>query len=155
SEADIGKPGYIDGISEDPSGRLWIAHRDLGLIRRAPYGRTTRFDWQSIGTRDFATRMSVDPRDGAVWLGFLKGGLAHFAGDHVDLRYTEADGLARGRVYSLRSDVDGTLWVGTAGGLSRIRGGQIATVTRDDGLPCSEVDWIIDGADGAAWIYTA
>jgi signal transduction histidine kinase len=49
---------------------------------------------------------------------------------------------------------DGTVWVGTDGGLSRIREGRVTTLSTADGLPCESVDSTIEDATGGIWLYT-
>jgi signal transduction histidine kinase len=69
--------------------------------------------------------------------------------------YDAAKGLGRGIVGGLHLDADGTLWVSTEGGLSRIENGQVHTLTAKDGLPCDPVHWTIEDDDQAFWLYTA
>ena len=50
---------------------------------------------------------------------------------------------------------DGALWVAAAGGLSRVKDGRIATLTRTNGLPCDATAWAIEDATHALWLATA
>ena len=55
----------------------------------------------------------------------------------------------------LQLDRDGALWAATQnGGLSRIKGGHVATLTSRNGLPCDGTNWTIDDDDGSLWLYT-
>src|SRR5262249_5499228 len=58
-----------------------------------------------------------------------------------------------GRVTDLRFGSRGTLWVGTEGGLSRIRDRQILTLTSKNGLPCDPVHWTMEDDDHFVWVY--
>src|SRR5262249_47191065 len=73
------------------------------------------------------------------------GGLGYFNESRVQASYSSAAGLGPGRVNSLQFQPDGTLWAATAGGLSVLKGGQVATLTSRDGLPFDAVNLAIQG----------
>ena len=56
---------------------------------------------------------------------------------------------------ALHLERDGTLWVSTEGGLSRIKSGRVHTLSAKDGLPCDAVHWAIEDDTHAFWLYTA
>ena len=70
------------------------------------------------------------------------------------MSYSRAEGLGSGSVHEIRVSADGTVWVGTDGGLSRIRAGRVATLSTVNGLPCNSVDSTIEDAGGGLWLYT-
>src|SRR5208283_4226644 len=87
-------------------------------------------------------------KPGGVWLGFWdEGGVLYFEDGQVRASYTAASGLGEGRVADLRLDRDGTLWVATQGGLSRLKDGRIATLTSKNGLPCDTIHWTMEDDD--------
>jgi PAS domain S-box-containing protein len=147
--------GYVDSITEDKRGNLWIAHREAGLLRVSAEHKVERIAWTSLGRDDFATRLAADPSAGGLWLGFFLGGVAYFADGRVGSSYTTADGLGQGRVKDLRVERDGTLWAATEGGLSRLKSGRVATLTSKNGLPCDAVNSTIEDDAGSFWLYTA
>src|SRR4029450_12845116 len=100
------------------------------------------------------TSAIADPR-GGLWLGFKRGGLAHFTGAGFATVYSEREGLGAGEVLHLRFDSKSALWAGTKGGLTRIKGASVATLSSKDGLPCDTVHWSIEDDAGALWVYTA
>jgi diguanylate cyclase (GGDEF)-like protein len=57
-------------------------------------------------------------------------------------------------VWALAEDPDGTLWIGTKGGLTRLRGGTFRTYTSRDGLTNDRVLAILRGSGGDLWIGT-
>jgi len=63
--------------------------------------------------------------------------------------------LGEGRVNGLRFDRDGTLWVATEGGLSRVKNGRVTTLTSGNGLACNSVHWVIEDDHHSFWLYTA
>ena len=146
--------GFIDAITQDPGGTVWVAHRDLGLLRLSADQVVERIPWVQLGHQKEARRLAIDPRPNSLWLGFLLGGVAHFVDGRVLQFYSVHDGLAAGRVHDLRLDPDGTVWVAAEGGLSRITPGGIATLTSRSGLPCDAVNWTLRDGAGALWVYT-
>ena len=148
--------GYVDAITEDTEGNVWIANRDAGLLRISADGAVEQFGWASL-KRGFATwvwRVASDPVQGGVWLAYHAGRVAYFRGGKVQVTYSRAEGLGSGAVHDIRVSADGTVWVGTDGGLSRIRAGRVATLSSANGLPCNSVDSTIEDAGGGIWLYT-
>jgi signal transduction histidine kinase len=90
---------------------------------------------------------------GGLWIGFFQGGIAYVANGEVRASYAAADGLGEGRVNAFQLDRDGTLWAATAGGLSRLKAGRIATLTSKNGLPCDGVHWVIEDDAHSFWLH--
>jgi signal transduction histidine kinase/ligand-binding sensor domain-containing protein len=146
--------GNVDAIGQDTAESLWLAHRELGLLRLSQEGAIQRTPWVQLSSRGSASRLAVDPRDGSLWLGFSAGGIAHLVSGHVQKTYLAADGLAKGDISQLHVDPDGTVWVGAQGGLSRLTSGRIATLDHGNGLPCESVEWMMTDDTRAVWLRT-
>lgn len=69
-------------------------------------------------------------------------------------RITEKDGLVFNEVHDLCFDKRGTLWIGTAMGLSRFDGSGFRTYTRAQGLPAPRVYDIECDSAGMLWMGT-
>ena len=82
----------------------------------------------SLGHKDFALSLAADHLHGGIWLGFYGGGISYFADGHIQETYTAADGLGAGTVTNLQAEKDGTLWVATDSGLSRMKNGRFITL---------------------------
>jgi len=147
--------GYIDSIAQDRDGNLWIAHRDAGLLQVSGDRVMRRFPWISISQSGPASRLAVDSTHGNLWLGFWLGGIVHFVDGQVRASYSVRDGLGKGNVSDLSLGADGTLWAATAGGLSRMKAGRIATLDSRSGFPCDAVHSMLHDDDGAFWVHTA
>jgi len=145
--------GSVHGIAEDGAGNLWLANQGVGLLRLPPKGEVEKIPWLSLGHKDHATALAVDPSRGGVWLGFFQGGMAYLKDGRVRASYGTADGLGEGTLNLFRFDLDGTLWAATEGGLSRLKNGRIATLTSKNGLPCDAVHWVVEDDDHAFWMY--
>jgi signal transduction histidine kinase/ligand-binding sensor domain-containing protein len=146
--------GPVASLTEDTSGDLWIASRDLGLSRLSQSNELQRIPWAALGRKDPPVVLAADPLHGGLWLGFSQGGIVYFHDGHVHSSYSAADGLGKGRVNQLRFDGEGTLWIATDGGLSRLNNDRIATLSSKNGLPCDAVQWTIEDDAQSVWLMT-
>lgn len=147
--------GIVLSIAEDRAGNLWVANESLGLFRLSPAGDVQQIPWVELGHKDHASVLAADPVKSGIWIGFFQGGITYFEDGRVRASYTAPDGLGTGRVGRIRFDPDGTLWVATEGGLSRLKNGRVATLTGRDGLPCDTVHWVIQDNDHSFWLYAS
>jgi signal transduction histidine kinase/CheY-like chemotaxis protein len=74
-------------------------------------------------------------------------------GDRL-VTYTTREGLPDNRVKALWEDHEGSLWIGTAKGLVKSRGGTFDTYTIRDGLSNDVVTALYEDAAGSLWIGT-
>ena len=147
--------GTVHAIAEDNKGDLWIANQELGLFRLSARTEVERFPWSQMGHRDHATALAVDPVHGGLWIGFFNGGIVYFDDGQVRASYASgADGLGESRINGFAFDLETTLWVATASGLSRLKDGRVATLTSRNGLPCDGVHWLTKDNDESVWLYT-
>jgi signal transduction histidine kinase/ligand-binding sensor domain-containing protein len=145
-------PGeYTSSISGDGHGDVWIGNRDLGLFHWTRDGQVQHIPASRFKQR-FVRTLVPDRQQGGVWVGFYEGGIAHVESGEVRASYDTADGIGS-RVTQLRLGSRGTLWAATEAGLSRIKDGQVATLTSKNGLPCDEVHWSIEDEDHNIWLY--
>jgi signal transduction histidine kinase/ligand-binding sensor domain-containing protein len=145
--------GNVHAIAGDHAGDLWIANQDQGLFHLMGGSVVEQIPWATLGRRDLAYALAPDPVDGGLWLGFYLGGVAYFKEGQVRASYAASDGLGEGRVENFQLDRDGALWVATQGGLSRLRSGNVATLTSRNGLPCDAVHWTMEDDDRSFWLY--
>jgi streptogramin lyase len=104
---------YIDDLAEGPDGSLWMAAD--GELARLANGRWTYYPWPSEG---WLETLALAP-DGSVWAGYEGLGRYDPATDSWQIFGTE-DGLVHQLVLSLHVTPEGVVWVGTAGGVSRL-----------------------------------
>ena len=144
--------GLVESLTEDTSRNLWIANRDLGLLRLPQDSVFPPIPWATFRRKDPAVVLATDPLHGGLWLGFSQGGIAWFRDGQVQSSYSAADGLGEGRVNQLRFDGEGALWIASEGGLGRLKNGRIATLTSKSGLPCDAVQWTMEDDAQSVWI---
>ncbi len=145
-----------DGLSET---RIWSLHwlRDgtllvgtfAGLDRRVG----SRFEPLVPGSDAFATGVRWLHRDAQddLWIAINRGGLARRRPDGSLRIFTTADGLPSNEVLSVHEAQDRTLWIGTRGGLARIRDGVIAALTPAHGLPEDAVFGVLTDSQQRLW----
>lgn len=139
-------------------GSFWVGTR-RGLARLE--GESFR-PWAREAIRG-AVRSIYAAIDGRVWVGTEAEGLYELHGERVRRRYTTLDGLPSNRVLSLALDEAGSLWVGTASGVARLRDGSLERFAALDGEPVERIRVAPDGGvhvltgerghvwDGASW----
>jgi signal transduction histidine kinase/ligand-binding sensor domain-containing protein len=146
-----GVPGGITySITGDGHGNVWISNWEQGLFSWTEGSAVQRIPWLRFGQKRGIDLLP--DRRGGLWLGFHEGGVAYLENGQVRASYNTADGLGNGQV-SLRLGSRGELWAATEGGLSRIKDGNVTTLTSKNGLPCDAVHWSMEDDNNAVWLY--
>ena len=142
-------------IYVDPGDRVWYAPIEGGL--RWMRGRDIGSVDNDLLNQDVI--YSIAGAKDELWLGRQQGGLTRLIyrnGVIASRTYTERNGLAQNRVYSVHENSDGTVWAGTvSGGLSRLKDGKFSTFTVVEGLGSNTVTSIEDSPDGTMWFGTS
>jgi signal transduction histidine kinase/ligand-binding sensor domain-containing protein len=146
--------GNVLAITQGRAGNLFIANETSGLYRVSPRNAVEQIPWSKFGHKDHASVLAPD-RTLGVWIGFFLGGITHFADGKIQASYKTADGLGEGRVSGFLFDHEGTFWIATEGGLSRLKNNRMVTLTSKNALPCDTVHWAMEDDDHAFWLYTA
>jgi signal transduction histidine kinase/ligand-binding sensor domain-containing protein len=141
--------GLVGSLTEDGARNLWIANRELGLLRFSPRNEFQRIPWITFGRADPAIVLAQDPLHGGLWLGFSEGGVIWFRDGNVLSSYSAA---GEGRVNDLRFDGEGALWIATEGGLGYLKNGRITTLRSTSGLPCDAVHWTMEDDVQSIWL---
>ncbi|HEY1341898.1 MAG TPA: two-component regulator propeller domain-containing protein, partial [Bryobacteraceae bacterium] len=133
---------------EDRDANLWIGTTS-GLSRWTGSGFRNYYleDGLSYGW----VRCLVADRNGEMLVGTDRG-LNRFR----DGRFVQDPAFAalrHDRIWSIHADAQGTLWIGTRGaGLARIRNGQVALITTQEGLLSNAIFQVIDDGNGRLWM---
>ena len=152
-------PGLIptsmcSDLAEDGAGRLWLACSS-GLFRYAAgqWSQVRVLPQEILGGFE---SVQVTP-DGRLWLSSLQPGLLVGKvsdADSVSLTSIDDPLLADSRVYFLRSDHRGRLWVGGNSGVDVLNGGHWTRLDMRDGLLWNETNHgaFYADEDGSVWI---
>jgi ligand-binding sensor domain-containing protein len=106
-------PQLIDDLAEGPDGSLWMATD--GELGHLADGRWSYYPWPSDG---WLETLAIAP-DGSVWAGYE--GLGRYDPDSGSWQlFTTDDGLVHDLVTAIHVTPEGVVWVGTAGGVSRL-----------------------------------
>ena len=137
---------------QDRLGSLWLG-LTASLYRCS---RTSAHDCAQVQPdRGRITRVLAlhEDTDGRIWIGD-DAGLFRFENDRL-LKLPDAPGAPKAPVRAFASALDGSIWMGTAGGgVTRYRDGSFTTITIADGLPSDLIRALHVDRDGWLWIGT-
>lgn len=137
--------GFVRAILEDARHTLWVG-TDNGLFRREG-DRFRRVD-DGVHMPRIAVHALAEDHDGNLWVGGSQ--LLSLAQDGGVRLYRLAGTYSKNRVKSILQTSDGTVWVGTVGGLQRRVGERFVPVPAIKGTVRS----LLETADGHLWIGT-
>ncbi|MEZ4386741.1 MAG: two-component regulator propeller domain-containing protein [Candidatus Krumholzibacteriia bacterium] len=143
-------PGYVGALYEDGRGRLWVgASEGLGVLDGSGFAAVPVPDILSHG----GVRCILEATDHAMWFGTRQRGVFRLAPDGRLDNFDTASGLltnvVRGGLIEL---ADGTVLVGTDGGLNAIRGDEILDIGPELGVPHGLILCMTRDSRGAVWI---
>jgi signal transduction histidine kinase/ligand-binding sensor domain-containing protein len=136
--------GFVRSVMEDDSGRLWIG-TDNGLFREQ-HGVVQRVDTAHVAP-SLAIHSIFEDREHRIWVGGSR--LLRFDGDEVK-SFALPGAFSQNRVKSILQTRDGTVWVGTVGGLERLTPRGFERVPGID----ATVRTMRQTSDGTLWIGT-
>jgi ligand-binding sensor domain-containing protein/two-component sensor histidine kinase len=141
-------------IAPDGDSGYWLSNREKGLIHVHRGGRPVEvFSWDEFGSLS-ATAMAFDPIRKGLWMAFARGDLEFFQNGQVKDRYSLTGGKPFLNPRDLQVAPDGSLWVGSNAGLSRLWHGRLFTLSSQNGLPCDGVHWRKDDNNHSTWLDT-
>lgn len=100
----------------------------------------------------YGSALAKDSR-GTVWVGNAGKGVLRLVDDRVR-QLDEADGLPGRAVRATERTLDGSLWIGSEGGISRWREGSLQTWTPHEGLPARGIRCLKGDQNGRLWVGT-
>ena len=132
-------------------GDIWFADPQQGLFR-VHERRLAQFVPSSELNHQAIWAMEAGHDTGEVWLGLGDGSIADWKQGRVSRWYHQKDGLPGGPVADLHLGRDGTLWIATHNGLSRLSHDRIETVGTANGLPCERIQAMVEDDAGDLWL---
>ncbi len=159
----------ILSVVEDREGSIWLGTETGGLYLL----RDARFHFldESDGLSAADTTAIVEAGDHSLWVGTRENGLDQIAQadsaqagpaqtrpmqtGQVPIRtFTTANGLPSNVILALSASRDGSVWVGTPDGLSRLHEHTLTTITAADNLPDDFVRSVYTARSQMVWIGT-
>ena len=132
----------------DHENRLWVgAGEDSVLYRERGHWQRYRFP------RHLAhhyVKALVEDSGGIVWAGSVSEGLFEFKHGKL-VAVNASSGLSDNLVEALLVDREGKLWVGTHGGLNRLRPKNLAVISYNEGLSKGAVQGLAEVDSGEIW----
>ncbi len=146
----------------DPRSPLFLATsvigaRQGGVWTGTQFGGLRRWTDQGLSGstgRPAGTRVFLNDRSGRLWRGTFSSGLDCHEGGGIRT-YTTTNGLSSDAITALVEGSEGSIWVGTEKGLSRILESRITRFSIADGLGHEWVRSLCVDSDGMLWVGTA
>ncbi len=143
----------ISAATEDLDGVLWFADRARGMISVHNGEIRKIIPWSAFDNKQ-GWALEADLARGGLFIGFAQGGVAFYQ-DGLPVRwYDTRDGLGAGAVTDIQIDREGSAWIATQGGLSRLHDGQVSTLKTTNGLACDKIHSLVEDRDGSLWLNT-
>ena len=139
----------IQAVLPDETGGLWIGTLSDGLYYLHDGSLVHIGEKEGLTARKIRA-LAKDSR-GRIWVGSKDGGLSRYEGGRfIDVRLW--DRMRPSSVHTIFVDADDALWVSTRHGLQRIKDGQVATLTTENGLASNFVYEFVDDGRGNLWM---
>ena len=136
----------ITGLALGTDGAIWVA-TTKGLVSFKSERFTSYLKWDGVDSGPL-TAVAIG-RNGNVWVGGKSGSLGLLSRDKITT-WWKGNGA---RIASMRDDADGTLWIAFEKlGLGRMRGHTLELLTRTNGLPSENPDWIFEDRERNLWV---
>jgi ligand-binding sensor domain-containing protein/signal transduction histidine kinase len=137
-------------VSADHSGALWIQTRGAGVVK-ATGGECKRYTTREGLPGNSIEGRFLEDRQGNLWFGEIRiGASLHRIRDGRP----EPELAGTFEMFVLYEDREGSLWIGTSGGLYRRRELPITLYTQREGLSLDSTYSIFQGRGGTIWIGT-
>lgn len=135
---------FVRSVIEDHAGGIWVG-TDNGLFRMQS-GRAVRVDTSQV-VSSLAVHSIYEDRERRIWVGGSRLLMFDGAGIH---QFRLPGAYSQNRVKTILQTGDGTLWVGTVGGLDRLDHSRFVAVP---GIRAT-VRTLRQTSDGTLWIGT-
>ena len=132
-------------IAEDLAGQIWVGMAN-GL-----YCFDASFKRREIPPLPSAISALLVDRHGVLWIGTSWMGLARYQDGRYDF-FLKTDGLDNDTVQALGEDSEGSLWVGTGGGLDQLSDVKFPIQPATDDPKITEAISVTAAQNGGVWI---
>jgi ligand-binding sensor domain-containing protein len=110
----------VKSLEKDDEGRLWVGtHNGLFILSEGLWEVIAHIDYSMGLPGEEVLALMLDSK-GWMWAGTSAGAAMVDTEGHVHATFTTDDGLVHDRITCFEEGQDGSIWIGTAGGLSRL-----------------------------------
>ncbi len=141
---------YVRAVLEDKLGNLWVGTSN-GLTRIKGNDVAVLDETNGLPTASILSLAEVNQQ---LWAGTYGAGVSVIENDRVTRRITFPT-LPSNHVRTLIQGSDGSAWIGTVAGLTRLRGSEAKVYTISDGLPRSYINSLLEDSTGRLWVGTS
>jgi ligand-binding sensor domain-containing protein len=139
-------------LAEDRNGTLWIGSAESG-ISCVKNGRVVKTYTTQNGLLGNNIRVLFEDSKRRMWIGSWNGGLQCLK-NGVFTNFTEKQDLCNGQLRAITEGRDGTIWIGSSGGLNVLRpnSAKLEKYTTANGLTQGHVIYLTEDSEGALWL---
>ncbi len=145
-----GADSEFETLSDNGRGTIWVAAS--AHLFRIRHGAATRYTFPGLPT--LRIRILLPDRRGGFWVGTDGAGLLHIDGKHIE-RFNIEHGLINDFVRAIMIAKDGSLWIGTDGGLTHLEGKHSQDYDTRNGLAYFSVTALLQDRGGDIWVGTS
>lgn len=138
------KGGIYFCFLEDKKRNVWLAGESIVLAD----GRR-----RTLSPSFFSFVLALDS-SGRVWLTPSHGGIYIIAHEKIVDSLSLGNSAADASIRTMKTDHDGSMWIGTQNGLFHYLNGRLIQYTTANGLPNNWIRSIYQDAEGVVWIAT-
>ncbi len=135
-------------IENDHEGNLWFGTYEQGAFKYNLKHNKFKFVDE---TRNQTIRKIVTDRSGRLWLVTIKEGI-FLLEDNQIRQIKTINNLLDNSVLSVKVDIEGNVWLGTIGGVSKFSKIPFEMYTEQFGLPQKEVITVLSDSKGGIWV---
>ncbi len=142
---------YVRTLMVHSDGSEWIG--TTAGLNHIVAGKISTVEF-SPALRVASFRSLAEGPDGDVWVGTYADGVIRLRQGKEIARYDRRHGLGTNTVMAMLPLADGSVWLGTTGGLSLVTDGTVRTLHMVDGLPGEFINSLKLAPDGKIWVGT-
>lgn len=142
---------YVRTLLVHSDGSEWIG--TTAGLNHIVAGKISTVEF-SPALRVASFRSLAEGPDGDVWVGTYADGVIRLRQGKEIARYDRRHGLGTNTVMAMLPLADGSIWLGTTGGLSLVTNGTVRTLHMVDGLPGEFINSLKLAPDGKIWVGT-
>jgi ligand-binding sensor domain-containing protein/serine phosphatase RsbU (regulator of sigma subunit) len=139
-------------LAEDNEGVLWVGSAESG-VSCVKNGRVIKTYTTTNGLLGNNIRVLFEDSQRRMWIGSWNGGLQYLA-NGTFTNFTEREGLCNAQLRTITEGRDGTIWIGTSGGLNALRPNstKLEKYTTANGLTMNHIIYLTEDTEGALWL---